>query len=78
MKNWQFIILIITIIGCTIFIGKTISEKSDYSKEIYDYLKIYMPHEDNIKTDKDLINDVHKIMLNLDGSLDDIVYYMKK
>ena len=74
-----FLWVIITIICCTISINKTVSNSLfEAQDEILTYLKIHMPTGNGYRTDEWLIRDVHDIMLNLDGSLDDILYYMQK
>ena len=72
------IVLIITVMVCWVYITKAINQASENIVEeittTIRYNKVTTVTCDN----NDIKKDIHDIMLNLDGSLDDILYYMKK
>ena len=72
------IVLIITVMVCWVYITKAINQASENIVEeittTIEYNKVTSVRCEN----NDIKKDIHDIMMNLDGSLDDILYYMKK
>lgn len=72
------IVLIITVMVCWVYITRAINQASENIVEeittTIEYNKVTSVRCEN----NDIKKDIHDIMMNLDGSLDDILYYMKK